>query len=295
MVNTDGGTQQPRALIFGLGKQIPLSVSGRFQPKAVMLPIRRMQVERGAFKRGIQASNVESALLFETVDEIYARVIRQVRPGWEMPRLEVAFAPFASARSTIRFADGVLTVRMADMFQSAPAPIVESLAFILVSKVFRRRVGAVHRQRYRIWLNRGDVLDRLALLQRARSVKRAAPPNGAFYSLDAIFDSVNERFFDGAVEKPALGWSLRRSYSRLGHYDPLHHAIVISGILDAASVDRLIVDYVMFHEMLHIVHPVEMRGSRRVVHTKSFREAEKRFPHFAEARKALKGLLCAPS
>jgi hypothetical protein len=46
----------------------------------------------------------------------------------------------------------------------------------------------------------------------------------------------------------------------------------------------------MFHEMLHLRYPVDHRASRRRVHTREFREAEKKFPQFKEAKEILKRL-----
>jgi hypothetical protein len=50
------------------------------------------------------------------------------------------------------------------------------------------------------------------------------------------------------------------------------------------------VEYVMFHEMLHLQHPVEHRGVRRCVHTPEFKKGEKAFPQLREAKSILKSL-----
>jgi hypothetical protein len=42
--------------------------------------------------------------------------------------------------------------------------------------------------------------------------------------------------------------------------------------------------------MLHLRHPVKMRGSRRCVHSRAFQEEEKLFPQLADAKKFLKHL-----
>jgi predicted metal-dependent hydrolase len=49
-----------------------------------------------------------------------------------------------------------------------------------------------------------------------------------------------------------------------------------------------LVEYLMFHEMLHMRYPVERVGHRRVVHSRAFRQAEKRFPHYERARRRLR-------
>ncbi len=82
---------------------------------------------------------------------------------------------------------------------------------------------------------------------------------------------------------PKMGWSLRRSRSTLGHYDPAHDAVVISNLLDSAESSYLIVSYVLFHELLHTVFPAESRTARRCVHTAEFKAAEKSFKDYGAA------------
>jgi predicted metal-dependent hydrolase len=92
------------------------------------------------------------------------------------------------------------------------------------------------------------------------------------------------------MAKPMLGWSLRRSRTTLGHYDPSHNAIILSKILDDRLVPKLAVEYVMFHEMLHLRHPVDHSGSRRCVHTPEFKEAERQYIDYKAAKELLKRL-----
>ena len=53
---------------------------------------------------------------------------------------------------------------------------------------------------------------------------------------------------------------------------------------------RYLVEYIMYHEMLHLKHPVEYRSHRRCVHTAEFRESERKFPYYTQANKLLKKL-----
>ena len=76
----------------------------------------------------------------------------------------------------------------------------------------------------------------------------------------------------------------------LGHFDPSHNAIIISRIFDQPGVPRLALEYVMFHEMLHLRYPVDHSGTRRCVHTKDFRAAEKEFPELKKAKEIIKRL-----
>jgi hypothetical protein len=232
----------------------------------------------------------ESASLFERPQEIFARVFRELKPRTQVPEIRLEFRRFANANSNIRLHGDVLTVRITDLLDGAPAPILEALAHILLSKLFRRPVPPIYSDRYRRHLNRKEMRRCLHLVRQTRGRKFLSGPKGAVYDLEELFEKLNLEHFHGLMARPALGWSMRVSRVTLGHYDPSHHAIIISKLLDSNKVPTLAVEYVMFHEMLHLRFPVEHRGTRRCVHTPEFKEAEKQFPLFKEAKEMLKKL-----
>jgi predicted metal-dependent hydrolase len=123
-----------------------------------------------------------------------------------------------------------------------------------------------------------------------RGRKRIAGASGEHYHLEEIFEDLNQRFFHGLMGRPQMTWSNGHSRYSLGHYDPAHNTIVVSKIFDQPHVPRFAIEYLVYHEMLHLRHPVKMRGSRRCVHSRAFQEEEKLFPQLAEAKKFLKGL-----
>jgi predicted metal-dependent hydrolase len=234
--------------------------------------------------------HVESAIFFETPEQIFMRVFRVIRPRTAIPVMTVEFCPFANANSFIRLEAGALHVRLTDVLQEAPAPILEALAFILISKLYRRPVPRAYSHRYRLYLNRKDVRHAVQGVRKERGRKHVRHPRGEWFDLDEIFEDLNMRYFYGLMARPELGWSARPSRTTLGHYDPSHHMIVLSNILDQQAVPKLAVEYVMFHEMLHLRYPVDHRGARRCVHTPEFKQAEKEFKHLRDAREMLKHL-----
>ena len=72
--------------------------------------------------------------------------------------------------------------------------------------------------------------------------------------------------------------------------DASDNAIVVSRIFDHSRVPRYAVEYLVYHEMLHLKHPVKLRGSRRCVHGPEFQAEEKLFPHLEQALAFLKRL-----
>ena len=240
---------------------------------------------------GIIASESLPALLFfETPEEIYARVYRTLRPRAPLPDLRVEFCQFANADSFISLRDGRLQVRISDLLAGAPAPVTEALAFILLGKLYRKPVPRIYAHRYRLYLNRRDMRHKAELVRQLRGRKFISGPAGQYHNLEEIFERLNAQFFDGLMGRPQLGWSRQRARGMLGHFDPSHNAIVISRIFDQAGVPLLALEYVVFHEMLHLRCPVNHSGARRRVHTREFREAEKEFPRLKEAKELLKRL-----
>ena len=100
---------------------------------------------------------VQAALFFETPEEIYARVFRELKPRTPPPQMRVEFCPFANPDSFIRLENGRLHVRISDLLAGAPAPVTEALAHILLRKLYRKSVPRMYTHRYRLYLNRRDV------------------------------------------------------------------------------------------------------------------------------------------
>jgi hypothetical protein len=207
-----------------------------------------------------------------------------------LPALRVDFCRFANADSFIRLEEGRLHVRISDLLEGAPAPVMEALAFILLGKLYRKPVPRLYAHRYRLYLNRRDFRRQAHLVRQVRGRKFISGPQGELHNLDEVFERLNRQFFDGLLGRPRMGWSRRPSRSMLGHFDPSHNAIIISRIFDEPRMPLLALEYVMFHEMLHLRYPVDHTGARRRVHTREFRAAERKFPGWKEAKEMLKKL-----
>jgi len=233
---------------------------------------------------------LQSALFFESPKEIFERVFSEWKPRTPVPSVQVEFCKFANANSFIRWDEAGLQIRLADVLEGVPAQILEALANILISKLVRRPVPKIYAERYRRFLNRKEMRRSLQLIKQVRGRKFVSGPRGDHYNLDEIFEDLNARYFHGLMARPLLGWSRKPSRVMLGHYDPSHNAIILSKLLDRALVPHFVLEYVLFHEMLHLRFPAEHYGARRCVHTREFKEAEKQFARRKEAQEILKQL-----
>lgn len=226
----------------------------------------------------------------ERLLQIFREGYRDLRPGTAVPELAAEFYAFANVNNTIRLRNGRLLVRLSDLLQGAPDNVLRAVAHILLAKMYRQPVQRTEAARYRRYVASHAVTRKVQLVRQMRGRKRLGPARGRFYDLDAIFDDLNARFFHGLLGRPRLAWSPNGARRLLGHFDPAHNTISISSVFDGARVPRCAVEYILYHEMLHLKHPVKLRGSRRCVHSPEFQAEEALFPRLSEARQFLRRL-----
>jgi predicted metal-dependent hydrolase len=221
---------------------------------------------------------------------IFQQSYTELRPHAQMPELAVEFFAFVNITNTIRMREGKLFVRLSDILEGAPETVLRAIAHILLAKMYRKPIEREHSTRYRRYVSGQDIARKAHLLRQMRGRKRIASAQGGTYNLESIFEELNQRFFYGLLARPRMTWSRDHARNRLGHYDPAHNAIVVSRVFDHPRVPSYAVEYIVYHEMLHLKHPVKLRGSRRCVHSIDFQAEEKLFPHLERAKAFLKHL-----
>lgn len=215
---------------------------------------------------------------------LFADAFRQLGGNRPVPEIEVRLYPYAGLHHTIRIRSGKVYVRLSDICGDAPQGVLRAIAFTLVAKLLSKRVPEVHERVYRDYACSPQVLRASDIARRRRGRKMVSSARGRFYDLEKMFDRLNRLYFSGGIEKPTLTWSQRRTRRILGHHDSVHDTIVISKTLDARDVPEWFVEYILYHEMLHIKHPARIIDGRRYYHTNAFRADERRFPRYEEAQ-----------
>lgn len=222
--------------------------------------------------------------------EIFQETYRELRPGTSLPELKIEFFAFANVNNTIRLRNGRLLVRLSDLLEGAPEAVLRAIAHILLAKMYRRPIDRAQAARYRKYVGSQEIVRKAHLVRQMRGRKRLRSAQGHYYDLDAIFEELNGQFFHGLMARPRMSWSQTKTRRILGHYDPAHNAIVVSRIFDHPQMPRFVLEYIVYHEMLHLKHPVRLRGSRRCVHSAEFQAEERLFPHVDQANAFLKRL-----
>lgn len=218
------------------------------------------------------------------------RVHARLRPGRPLDRPPlVSFYPYANGASTVRERDGRVRFRLSDRLRTAPDQVLEGVVGILWCRFLRfpdARADAAAVRAYKEYLD----LDRdLQLASEAAAGiprpkgRKHIDPVGAHRSLLESYLRVTLDMGLTLAKVPTLSWSKTVSRHRFGHWDADHNAVVISQVLDDPKVPEFVLDYVLYHELLHIVHPTRMgSGTKRIVHSAAFKRDERRFPRWRE-------------
>lgn len=217
------------------------------------------------------------------IKSFYEEAFRAFDANREIPEIEVRFYPYIGINHTIRVRSGKVFVRIAEICREMPLSGQKALASILVAKLLRKKVPPAARRVYSDFIKRQEIRDKATENKKARGRKIITSAKGDIYDLDEIFDALNQNYFRNSLQKPVLSWSSRKTYRILGHHDSTHETVIVSKSLDDRKVPRFVVEYVVFHEMLHIFHPTEHRNGRRFNHTPAFKRNERKFRYFEEA------------
>lgn len=107
---------------------------------------------------------------------------------------------------------------------------------------------------------------------------------GCRWNLAEVRDHINNAYLGGGIET-LVRWG--RAHSRLSFQTSrqlpdgqMINIVTIAGVYNHPEVPRFAIETIMFHEMLHIAIPPQTGGSRRIIHGRAFKAAERSFPHF---------------
>lgn len=203
----------------------------------------------------------------------------------EKLEMRVSYYPYKNINHTIRIRLKTIYIKLSDKIQNAPDEIQLAVIRILLDKLFKIPVDKKIRHDY---LNYVDQNILPTLPEKKHNAIEHYTAEGRFFNLEDVFNKVNGTYFAGNISKPMLGWSMQNSTRRLAFYDHERDLIVVSRIFDSRRTPASVVEFLMYHEILHILIPVVKKNGRRIIHPKEFRVEEKKFPEYESVQKWLK-------
>lgn len=222
------------------------------------------------------------SLTQEQLEAARARLERRVAA--HLPagrRLDLAVTDNRSTMISVQRLRDRYRLRVHHMFLDADVEVVRALG---------RYVGDADRAASSLLDRFIDHRDDLVRGQRRhRRGQLSTRTRGEVHDLQAIYDQLNRLCFDGRIDAritwgPRLAGKQRRHSIKLGSYSVEDQLIRVHPALDRPFVPAFVVEWIVFHEMLHQKHRIATVGGRRQFHSRAFLVDEASFAHYHRAR-----------
>lgn len=170
-----------------------------------------------------------------------------------------------------------------EAFIGAPPIVIKNLIYLCMEKREQKKLDEIHQySRQPAFMRQYETL--------YSHQKRIKAPEGSSINLLEVFKRVNKEYFEDTLIQPRLGWSSRKSLKTFGRYQTDTDTLVISNSLDSSQIPAYVIDFVMYHELLHKQLGAVRQNGRMRAHTSKFRAAEKQFQFYQEASTFLEKL-----
>ncbi len=199
-----------------------------------------------------------------------------------------SFYPYSELKHTWRRKGGRVSFKISDYMKDAPEDVIESLAWYLVCRAFRRECPPNRSQRYLTYSRSAELWNAVQETYLSRARNLMLEPKGRHRNLSEVFQYVNSNYFGRAIKNPVLGWVKESPATRLGFYFAPLRLLAINKAFDSERVPRYALEFVVYHELLHHLDAIDGRPRRRVHHTKEFREQERLFSSYIDAERWLR-------
>ncbi len=205
-------------------------------------------------------------------------------------KLEARYKKYASLKATLQREGTTLHANVSPGFAAGGRDVLVGLALDLTARVFRMRVpDNAYTQAYYDFRRSQGSNQLNSSLKRTHGRKRLLKAQGTWHDLnDIVLRMTREHVLLQTLSVPKIGWNEKGGARILGFYDESAHEILINANLDQKRVPPYVLEYVIFHELLHAKHPVKHGRSRRTVHTAEFKREERQYPLYDEAMAWLK-------
>ncbi|MFT4297654.1 MAG: hypothetical protein ACMXX5_00500 [Candidatus Woesearchaeota archaeon] len=183
---------------------------------------------------------------------------------------------FSAYNGHVKYTSGNYSFYLSKRWKTVSEEIQIGIIQHLMQKIFKTKVKTLHQDLYDSFI---------------KNVHVAIPKSKVDKELKESFDRVNEKYFLGTVEMPNLIFG-KKAFRKMGSYEYASDTITISDVFrNIDEQDYRVLDYIMFHEMLHKVHKFKTVNNRSLHHSTKFKNAEKQFEDSASIEKELSKFL----
>lgn len=165
---------------------------------------------------------------------------------------------FKDYNANVRYSAFKLEFSLSKSWKTVSEEIQIGLLQGLLLKVYKKKASTMNMDLYESFM---------------KNLNRFSTPSNFDPELEQAFNRMNAQYFNDFLEKPNLVWG-KESFAKLGSYEYASDKITISTVLRG---EFELLDFVMYHEMLHKKLQFETKNGRNFHHTPEFKRLEKQF------------------
>lgn len=268
------GFQETHCQIKHLQKKVSLIIKDNHKT-AADLPIR----SRRAYQWLSFLSGVDSFRQHIQAIKNFHSLFQQIRIPLKYRKTQPSFhLCHISPLYQIQVKNSVMVFQIQESFLSATRPVY--LAILQTAYGKNQRDSKKIIRNYTRTTTYRHLREKLEYLQIPRGTYAA----GNAVDLEKVFRRVNKSYFQGSVPQPHLVWSIRPTYRKFGHYAFDTDTVMVSKSLDSSQVPEFVLDYIMYHEILHKRMGTIQKNGQNYAHTPEYKTRDKEFPFWSEAQ-----------
>ncbi len=183
---------------------------------------------------------------------------------------------FSDFNANVRKCGNRISFGLSRRWQEVDTEIQLGLIQELMGKVFKLRKTTPSIRLYHIFI---------------KNVYLAATKKKSHPSLIEAFNRLNKTYFFESMDMPNMRFG-KASMVTLGSYNYHTDTVTISRILKDAD-NTSVIEYVLYHELLHKKLKFKNKSGRAYHHTSEFRKREMQFPDHKKIEKSISGIILA--
>jgi len=224
-------------------------------------------------------------------DERLFEIISPIASGRGMDLSSASFFGPKEFQATWKRSGDSVEIKISDYLIDAPDEVLADFSGTIVQTI--AGVRPVYGRTYLDWVCSDEFINSKRKIYLGRSRNLTGSPKGnerdLLESLDRLLDS--ELLDPSAIDNSFISWTRKSNIRKMGFCSPMMRVVGISSIMDDVSVPESVLDYVVYHEALHLAQGY--RPGKRA-HNQTFKEEERKYPGREKADDYLKSFRRRP-
>jgi hypothetical protein len=218
--------------------------------------------------------------------EILSEAFREIGREYGYDSVTAEFTEFKEFKVKWRRSCGWAEFDVSDYLMDAPMEVMKGLADVIFSRITRKTKREYPKEMLD-WITSDDFVQKKqkVYIARARNIKRKA--QGEHVNLNDSYKRLVKMGLVNEDKDVRFVWTKEPTARRIGYCSVLMKVVTISSIFDSPSIPSFVLDYVMYHELIHMSKGFDPFGQR---HDTDFHALERLYPQRDDAEEYLKTL-----